>query len=46
MIEKNISLKAFNTFGFDEVAEEFTRFDSCEKLAALLKDNKKAVIFF
>ena len=45
MIEKNISLKAFNTFGFDEEAEEFTRFDSSEKLAAILKDNKNKSLF-
>ena len=45
MIEKNIPLQAFNTFGFDETAEEFARFNSSEELTELLQHNKNKPLF-
>ena len=45
MIEKNIPLQAFNTFGFNETAEEFARFNSTEELTELLQHNKNKPLF-
>ena len=45
MIEKNIPLQAFNTFGFNETAEEFARFNSSEDLTELLQHNKNKPLF-
>ena len=45
MIEKNISLQAFNTFGFNETAEEFARFNSSDELTELLQNNKNKPLF-
>lgn len=45
MIEKNIPLQAFNTFGFNETAEEFARFNSSEELTELLQHNKNKPLF-
>ena len=44
-IEKNISLKVYNTFGFDVTAAEFSRFSSTEQLAELVKNNKNKSLF-
>jgi UDP-N-acetylmuramate dehydrogenase len=40
MIEKNISLKPFNTFGIDVNAAYFSRFSSSEELSILFKETK------
>jgi UDP-N-acetylmuramate dehydrogenase len=45
MIEKNIPLQTFNTFGFNETAEEFARFNSSEELTELLQHNKNKPLF-
>jgi len=45
MIEKNIPLQTFNTFGFNETAEEFARFNSSEELTELLQLNKNKPLF-
>lgn len=44
-IEKNISLKDYNTFGFDVTAAEFSRFSCTEQLADLVKNNKNKSLF-
>lgn len=44
-IEKDISLKVYNTFGFDVTAAEFSRFGSTEQLADLVKNNKNKSLF-
>ncbi len=43
-IEKNISLKPFNTFGIDVLAESFARFNSIEALQQLLIHNSNTLI--
>lgn len=43
-IEKNISLKAFNTFGIDVRAEAFARFNTIEVLEELLQHNNQPLI--
>lgn len=40
MIQKNIDLKPFNTFGMVAIAREFSRFSSVEELDKILKENK------
>lgn len=40
MIQHNIDLKPFNTFGISATAKEFSRFSSVEELKQLLTDNK------
>jgi UDP-N-acetylmuramate dehydrogenase len=40
MIEKNISLQPFNTFGIDVKAGYFSRFSSTEELSMLFKETK------
>lgn len=39
MIQNNVSLKPYNTFGIDVKATAFSSFDSVETLANLLKEN-------
>lgn len=41
MIEKNISLQPFNTFGIDVKAAYFSRFSSTEELSMLFKETKE-----
>jgi UDP-N-acetylmuramate dehydrogenase len=38
MIEKDISLKPYNTFGIDVKAKYFSRFDSVDQLTAIFKE--------
>ena len=45
MIEKNISLRTYNTFGFDMEAEYFASFDSITKLSQIIKNNLSKSIF-
>lgn len=45
MIEHNISLKPFNTFGFDLKAEHFIRFSSILGLSEILKEHAEKPLF-
>ena len=45
MIEQNISLQAFNTFGFDLKAENFIRFNSIVGLSEILKEHQEKPLF-
>lgn len=45
MIEQNISLQAFNTFGFDLKAENFIRFNSIVGLREILKEHQEKPLF-
>ncbi len=45
MIEHNISLKPFNTFGFDIKAEHFIRFSSILGLSEILKEHAEKPLF-
>jgi UDP-N-acetylmuramate dehydrogenase len=45
MIEQNISLQAFNTFGFDLKAENFIRFNSILGLREILKEHQEKPLF-
>lgn len=40
MLEQNISLKPYNTFGIDVQAESFAKIDSIDKLQNILSDTK------
>jgi len=44
-LERNKSLKAFNTFGIDVKAHEFCRIDSTDQLTTFLKENKERPLF-
>lgn len=44
MIQENISLKPYNTFGIDVLAEYFAAFSSVDELKNLLNDNKNHLV--
>ncbi|UCE93958.1 MAG: UDP-N-acetylmuramate dehydrogenase [Flavobacteriaceae bacterium] len=44
MFQKNVSLKAYNTFGIDVIAEKFAEVSSADSLASLLSVNKDVII--
>ncbi|MFT4601944.1 MAG: UDP-N-acetylmuramate dehydrogenase [Arenicella sp.] len=44
MIEENISLQAFNTFGLDVIAKRFAAFSSIDDLKKLLSENKNEAL--
>ena len=45
MIQQNISLKEFNTFGIDVKAKAFARFSSIEQLNLILRENENLPLF-
>jgi len=44
MVEENISLKSYNTFGIDVTASKFSSFASTQELISLLKDNNQELL--
>lgn len=45
MIQQNISLKEFNTFGIDVKAKAFARFSSIDQLKSILNENENLPLF-
>lgn len=45
MIQQNISLKEFNTFGIDVKAKAFARFSSIDELKSILNENENLPLF-
>jgi UDP-N-acetylmuramate dehydrogenase len=45
MIQQNISLKEFNTFGIDVKAKAFARFSSIDELKSILNENEILPLF-